>query len=197
MPNGNLFQALHRRIKDWYQRYKIALGDAKGIAYLHDDGSPPIIHRDIKSSDILLDEDMNQKLLTLGLRNLQKCPLRGVIVAHLLALMAILFLESLKLLFLQDCCLISILSHGNIIFSYPMLIITANFFCEILWCCYYVLPLRAANLFNILWCSILFWQLHSFEMKCSNPCTDTLMQRWHTRLKSLKRVMYIVLVLYY
>jgi serine/threonine protein kinase len=132
MPNGNLFQALHRRIKDWYQRYKIALGDAKGIAYLHDDGSPPIIHRDIKSSDILLDEDMNQKLLTLGLRNLQKCPLRGVIVAHLLALMAILFLESLKLLFLQDCCLISTLSHGNIIFSYPMLIITANFFCEIL-----------------------------------------------------------------
>ncbi|KAG6735504.1 hypothetical protein POTOM_061889 [Populus tomentosa] len=81
-----------RRIKDWYQRYKIALGDAKGIAYLHHDGSPPIIHRDIKTSDILLDEDYEPKIADFGIAKLAECPLRGVIVAHLLALMAILFL---------------------------------------------------------------------------------------------------------
>lgn len=50
MPNGNLFEALNREMKagkqelDWYQRYKIALLTAKGIAYLHYDCCPPIIY---------------------------------------------------------------------------------------------------------------------------------------------------------
>lgn len=73
MPNGNLFQALHREIKvvgkqelDWYQRYKIALGAAKGIAYLHHDCYPKIIHRDIKSTNILLDEDYEPKVADFG-----------------------------------------------------------------------------------------------------------------------------------
>lgn len=72
MPNGNLFQALHRQINDgkpdldWNQRYKIALGAAKGIAYLHHDCSPPIIHRDIKSTNILLDEDYEPKIADFG-----------------------------------------------------------------------------------------------------------------------------------
>lgn len=73
MANGNLFEALHRKMKggvpelDWYQRYKIALAAAKGIAYLHHDCSPPIIHRDIKSSNILLDESYEPKIADFGL----------------------------------------------------------------------------------------------------------------------------------
>ncbi|XP_058090162.1 receptor protein-tyrosine kinase CEPR2 [Magnolia sinica] len=73
MPNGNLFQALRREIKggrpelDWIQRYRIALGAAKGIAYLHHDCSPAIIHRDIKSTNILLDEDYEAKIADFGI----------------------------------------------------------------------------------------------------------------------------------
>ncbi|XP_030468085.2 receptor protein-tyrosine kinase CEPR2 [Syzygium oleosum] len=73
MANGNLFQALHRQIKDgrpeldWFQRYRIAVGAAKGIAYLHHDCSPPIIHRDIKSTNILLDEDYEPKIADFGI----------------------------------------------------------------------------------------------------------------------------------
>lgn len=72
MANGNLFEALHRQIKggrpelDWYQRYRIALGAAKGMAYLHHDCSPPVIHRDIKSTNILLDEDYEPKIADFG-----------------------------------------------------------------------------------------------------------------------------------
>ncbi|KAK4391230.1 Receptor protein-tyrosine kinase CEPR2 [Sesamum angolense] len=72
MANGNLFQALHREIKagraelDWYQRWRIAVGAAKGIAYLHLDCCPPIIHRDIKSTNILLDEDYEAKIADFG-----------------------------------------------------------------------------------------------------------------------------------
>ncbi|CAG7904419.1 unnamed protein product [Brassica rapa] len=72
MENGNLYQALRRSIKgglpelDWHKRYKIAVGASKGIAYLHHDCCPPIIHRDIKSSNILLDGDYESKIADFG-----------------------------------------------------------------------------------------------------------------------------------
>ncbi|XP_060216686.1 receptor protein-tyrosine kinase CEPR2-like isoform X1 [Lycium barbarum] len=83
MPNGNLFEALHREIKggkpelDWYQRYKIALGAAKGIAYLHHDCCPPIIHRDIKSTNILLDEEYEAKVSDFGVAKVSGISSRG------------------------------------------------------------------------------------------------------------------------
>ncbi|KAE8686389.1 putative serine/threonine-protein kinase RLCKVII [Hibiscus syriacus] len=55
---------------DWHTRMKIAVGAAKGLEYLHDFADPPIIFRDFKASNILLDESFNPKLSDFGLAKL-------------------------------------------------------------------------------------------------------------------------------
>eukprot|EP00253_Pinus_taeda_P027106 PITA_27106 len=75
MPNGNLFEALHSHNDlDWPSRHKIALGAAHGLAYLHHDFSLAIIHRDVKSTNILLDQFYEAKIADFGVAKvLQAC----------------------------------------------------------------------------------------------------------------------------
>ncbi|XP_027931818.1 probable serine/threonine-protein kinase PBL23 [Vigna unguiculata] len=55
---------------DWHTRMKVAEGAAKGLEYLHDQANPPVIYRDFKASNILLDEEFNPKLSDFGLAKL-------------------------------------------------------------------------------------------------------------------------------
>ncbi|KAK8957708.1 putative leucine-rich repeat receptor-like protein kinase [Platanthera zijinensis] len=55
---------------DWMRRLQIALDSARGLAYLHELANPPIIHRDIKSSNILLDDNLNAMVADFGISKL-------------------------------------------------------------------------------------------------------------------------------
>lgn len=55
---------------DWGRRSDICIGTAKGLAYLHEELVPRIVHRDIKASNILLDEDLTPKIGDFGLAKL-------------------------------------------------------------------------------------------------------------------------------
>ncbi|KAI7746906.1 hypothetical protein M8C21_018128 [Ambrosia artemisiifolia] len=73
VPNNTLEFHLHGKgqvVMDWQTRMRIALGSAKGLAYLHEDCHPRIIHRDIKSANILLDHDYEAKVADFGLAKL-------------------------------------------------------------------------------------------------------------------------------
>lgn len=69
MPRGSLENHLFRRSMPlpWSIRMKIALGAAKGLAFLHEEAERPVIYRDFKTSNILLDADYNAKLSDFGL----------------------------------------------------------------------------------------------------------------------------------
>lgn len=54
----------------WSDRFEICLGVAKGLAYMHEESSPRIVHRDVKASNILLDSDLIPKLSDFGLAKL-------------------------------------------------------------------------------------------------------------------------------
>ena len=63
-----------QRNLDWDARYQIALGAAQGLAYLHHDCKPAIVHRDIKCNNILLDENMKAHVGDFGLAKLIDAP---------------------------------------------------------------------------------------------------------------------------
>ncbi|CAN4079839.1 unnamed protein product [Withania somnifera] len=71
MENGSLGDVLHGEkggfLLDWPRRFAIALGAAQGLSYLHHDSVPAIVHRDVKSNNILLDEDFRPKVADFGL----------------------------------------------------------------------------------------------------------------------------------
>jgi hypothetical protein len=74
-PNGSLQSKLHETLTStpplsWANRLKIVLGTAKGLAHLHHSFRPPIIHYNIKPSNILLDENFNPKISDFGLARL-------------------------------------------------------------------------------------------------------------------------------
>ncbi|KAL5098928.1 hypothetical protein RYX36_003255 [Vicia faba] len=82
VSNGNLYDNLHglgypgtstsrgNRELDWPRRFQIALGTARALAYLHHDCRPPILHLNLKSSNILLDDKYEAKLSDYGLGKL-------------------------------------------------------------------------------------------------------------------------------
>ncbi|KAL2540425.1 Protein kinase superfamily protein [Abeliophyllum distichum] len=75
VPNGSLEAWLHGPLGlncplDWDSRMKIALDAARGLAYLHEDSQPCVIHRDFKSSNILLENNFHAKVSDFGLAKL-------------------------------------------------------------------------------------------------------------------------------
>ncbi|XP_062092293.1 probable inactive receptor kinase At5g58300 [Humulus lupulus] len=80
MPAGSLFTSLHgfrgaeRTPLDWDSRVKISLGAAKGIAHIHSDGGTKSIHGNIKSSNVLLNQDLEASITDVGLAQIVNFP---------------------------------------------------------------------------------------------------------------------------
>lgn len=80
MPNGSLYQVLHgkgvKRLA-WMDRLRIAVASAEGLDYLHKGCSPRIVHRDVKSSNILLNDKMEGKISDFGISRSKSCDTSG------------------------------------------------------------------------------------------------------------------------
>ncbi|KAL5736613.1 hypothetical protein ACOSQ2_031401 [Xanthoceras sorbifolium] len=77
LENNSLARALfgpeeHQLKLDWPTRHKICVGIARGLAYLHEESRLKIVHRDIKATNVLLDEDLNPKISDFGLAKLDE-----------------------------------------------------------------------------------------------------------------------------
>ncbi|KAJ1441591.1 Serine/threonine-protein kinase, active site [Sesbania bispinosa] len=77
MENNSLARALfgpeeHQIKLDWPTRYKICIGIARGLAHLHEESRLKVVHRDIKATNVLLDEDLNPKISDFGLAKLDE-----------------------------------------------------------------------------------------------------------------------------
>ncbi|GMJ11192.1 hypothetical protein like AT1G54820 [Hibiscus trionum] len=89
MANGALQQHLHRpgnryRPLDWGNRLVIALDCARALEFLHEHASPTVIHRDLKCSNILLDENLRAKVSDLGLAKMGSDKINGQISTRVL-----------------------------------------------------------------------------------------------------------------
>ncbi|KAF4360063.1 hypothetical protein F8388_011300 [Cannabis sativa] len=81
LPNGDLSSSLFKKTNtedglqslDWITRLKIALGAAEGLSYLHHECNPPLVHRDVQASSILLDDKFEVRLGSLS----EVCPQEG------------------------------------------------------------------------------------------------------------------------
>lgn len=72
MPNGTLARHIEEKILDWETAVSIAVGVANGLIYLHKEGLEPILHCDLKPSNILLDFDLKPAIADFGLSRILK-----------------------------------------------------------------------------------------------------------------------------